>query len=439
MRLRAVILGKRTHDLGVLGNESGVDNVVLQEFADKGIEKTSRRVGRGALQLMLVKQSLELDVDLGIIQGRKLAVHLLLESLHHGNTRPRGLEVNLNLRCAGLGAVLDLVIASDLLDHVGDHLLSHVHEVLVVGVSLVELTGGELRVVSEINTLIAELTANLIHTVQTTNDQHLQVQLGSDTEVQVHVQVVVMGDEGLGNGTTGDHVHHRCLNLKEVTLIKVTANTVDDLGTDGKGVANVLVDDKIQITLAVTSLHVGQTTEVGIALGKGKHVQAGGEEGNFGGEDGKLTLARLAGMSLHADDVTALDGAVDLVEGLLSSGVGLEVGHDLYLGSITTDVVEEELALSTDGVDTSSDGYSLIGQSLSISRLGTVHIVVVRETVIDLEFVRVGVASLLLQSSNGRLTVGLVGGGVENLLLNDLGLLGLVGGLGSLYLSAHDT
>ena len=129
---------------------------------------------------------------------------------------------------------------------------------------------------------------------------------------------------------------------------------------------------------------------------------------------------------------------MDLVEGLLSSGVGLEVRHDLNLGSITTDVVEEELALSTDGVDTSSDGYSLIGQSLSISRLGTVHIVVVRETVIDLEFVRVGVASLLLQSSNSRLTVGLVGGGVEDLLLNNLGLLGLVGGLGSLNSSAHD-
>ena len=387
---------------------------------------------------MLIEQSLELDINLGIIQSRELAVHLLLESLHHGNARPRGLEVNLNLRCAGLGAVLDLVIASDLLDHVGDHLLGHVHEVLIVGVSLVELTGGELRVVGEINALIAELTANLIHTVQTANDQHLQVQLGSDTKVQVHVQVVVMSDEGLGNGTTGDHVHHGRLDLKEVTLIEVTANTVDDLGTDGEGVANVLVDDQIQITLTVTSLHVGQTTEVGVTLGKGEHVQTGGKEGNLGGEDGQLTLARLAGMALHADDVTTLDGAMDLVEGLLSSGVGLEVRHDLDLGSITTDVIKEELALTADGVDTSSDGNSLVGQSLSIRRLGTVHIVVVRETVIDLELVRVGIASLLLQSSNSRLTVGLVGGGVEDLLLNDLGLLGLVGGLGSLNSSAHD-
>lgn len=428
-----MVLGKRTHDLRVLGNEGGVDNVVLQEFTDKGIEKTSSRVGRGALQLMLIKQSLELDVDLRIIQSRELAVHLLLESLHHGNARPRGLEVNLNLRSAGLGAVLDLVIASDFLDHVGDHLLSHVHEVLIVGVSLVELTGGELRVVGEINTFIAELTANLIHTVETTNDQHLQVQLGSDTKVQIHVQVIVMGDEGLGNGTTWDHVHHGRLNLKEVTLIKITANTVDDLGTNGEGVANVLVDDEIQITLTVTSLHVGQTTKVGIALGEGEHVQTGGEEGNLRGEDGQLTLARLAGMSLHADNVATLDGAVDLVEGLLTSGVGLEVGHDLDLGSVTTNVIEEQLALTTDRVDTSSDRDGLIGQSLSISRLGTVHIVVVRETVIDLELVRVGVASLLLQSSNSRLTVGLVGGGVEDLLLNDLGLLGLVGGFGGLY------
>ena len=285
MRLGTVILGQRTHDLRLLGNEGGVDNVFLQEFSDKGIEKTSRRMGRRALQLMLIQQGLELDINLRIIQSRKLGLHLLLQTLHHRNARPGGLEVNLNLRSAGLGAVLDLVIAGNFLDHVGDHLLGHVHEILIIGIGLIELTRGELRVVGEVNALIAELTANLIDTVETTNDQHLQVQLGSDTEVQVHVQVVVVGDEGLGHGTTGDHVHHGSLNLKEVTLIEVTANSVDDPGTDGKGVANVLVDDQIQVALTVTSLHVGQTAEVGITLGEGEHVQAGGEESDLGGED----------------------------------------------------------------------------------------------------------------------------------------------------------
>lgn len=127
---------------------------------------------------------------------------------------------------------------------------------------------------------------------------------------------------------------------------------------------------------------------------------------------------------------------MDLVEGFLASGVGLEVRHDLNLGSIATDVVEEELALPTDGVDTSGDGDGFIGQSLTIVRLGTVNVIVVRETVVDVELVRVGIAPLLLQSSDGRLTVGLVGGGVKDLLLNNLGLLGPGGGLGGLLLSA---
>jgi len=52
------------------------------------------------------------------------------------------------------------------------------------------------------------------------------------------------------------------------------------------------------------------------------------------------------------------------------------------------------------------------------------------------ELVRVGIAPLLLQSSDGRLTVGLVGGGVKDLLLNNLGLLGPGGGLGGLLLLA---
>ena len=49
--------------------------------------------------------------------------------------------------------------------------------------------------------------------------------------VQVHVQVVVMRDEGFGGGASGDHVHHRSLNLKETQVVQELAHVRNNFGT----------------------------------------------------------------------------------------------------------------------------------------------------------------------------------------------------------------
>ena len=49
--------------------------------------------------------------------------------------------------------------------------------------------------------------------------------------VQVHVQVVVMRDEGFGCGASGDHVHHRSLDLKETQVVQELAHVRDNFGT----------------------------------------------------------------------------------------------------------------------------------------------------------------------------------------------------------------
>ena len=106
----------------------------------------------------------------------------LLEARDHADTAPGGGEVNLNgVRIRAIAVVLDLVAPLlewlpsllsiqmptlqqmlsevararlDLQHHLGDEVLSHVKEVMVVRVGLVELHRGELRVVCHVNTLI---------------------------------------------------------------------------------------------------------------------------------------------------------------------------------------------------------------------------------------------------------------------------------------------
>lgn len=71
--------------------------------------------------------------------------------------------------------VLDFVTSSDGHHKARKKGLSDIHKVVVVGVGHVRLDGGELWVVCEVNAFIAELSANLVHAVKTTNDEHLVV------------------------------------------------------------------------------------------------------------------------------------------------------------------------------------------------------------------------------------------------------------------------
>ncbi|KAH3686882.1 hypothetical protein WICPIJ_002147 [Wickerhamomyces pijperi] len=159
--------------------------------------------------------------------------------------------------------VLDFVRAGDLLDHLGEQQLGHVHQVVDIGVSLVELTGGELWVVGHIDTFVSELTADFVDTVHTTDNQLLQEQLWGNTHVHVEVQVVVVGDERLSSGTTGNDVHHWGFNLDELPVVQELSDVGDDLGSGDELVSGGVVDDQVQVSLSVSGFLVLETEMFG--------------------------------------------------------------------------------------------------------------------------------------------------------------------------------
>ena len=77
-------------------------------------------------------------------------------------------------------------------------LLSERHHPVVVLILYIELHTGELRVVVAVHTLVAEVLANLIHTLETTYDEALQIQLGGDTHVHILIERIEVGDEWTG-------------------------------------------------------------------------------------------------------------------------------------------------------------------------------------------------------------------------------------------------
>lgn len=105
------------------------------------------------------------------------------------------------------------------------------------------------RVVSQIRTLVTELSAHLVHAVQTTNDQHLEVQLGRDTQEHVHVEVVVVSNEGLGSGTASNDVEHGSLDRDEIALIEPASDEAVDLGAGDENLAGLVIHHQVKVSL----------------------------------------------------------------------------------------------------------------------------------------------------------------------------------------------
>lgn len=118
------------------------------------------------------------------------------------------------------------------------------------------------RVVSQIHALISKLSAHLIDTVQSTDNKHLEVELRSDSEVHVHVEIVVVSNERLSCGTTGNGVEHGGLDGDEVPVVEPTANVGVNLGTGDEDVSDVVVHHEIEVALAESLLGVLETVVV---------------------------------------------------------------------------------------------------------------------------------------------------------------------------------
>ena len=226
---------------------------------------------------------------------------------------------------------------------------------MIVSVSPIKLARRELWVVSQIDTLIAELLTNFENTVHATDDQHLKIELWCDSHEEFHVQVVVESLEGLGCGTASNHVHHWRLDFCEVFLTEEVSQEIQNLVTSSENVVDWVVQDQVQVSLSVTSV-LGQDLLLAVTLGQ--HVHAVGETDDLGWSDRELASLGAAWAALDSNDVTTAErgvqsGELTLVEVLLS--------QDLNLSTITLQIDEDEGSTgTTDSKNTSGESNGLI-------------------------------------------------------------------------------
>ena len=85
-------------------------------------------------------------------------------------------------------SIIDLRAAAYLLRQITEHALGELHHSVVVCVCLVELHKCELRVMLGVYTFVSEYTADLVDSLESADDESLQIELQRNTELYVLIE-----------------------------------------------------------------------------------------------------------------------------------------------------------------------------------------------------------------------------------------------------------
>ena len=101
-----------------------------------------------------------------------------------------------------------------------------------------------------IHTFVTEVTVHLKDAVHTTDNCALEVDLGSNTQVEVHIQRVHVRDERTSRSATVDDLEHRSLELDVVAAEEVLTNGTVHCSANTDHIARGRTGDQVELAAA---------------------------------------------------------------------------------------------------------------------------------------------------------------------------------------------
>ena len=233
-------------------------------------------------------------LDLGRVVGRGAGV--LGQQLVVGLSGKGRREVDFGV------APGELQLLPGRLNRLDDQLLGQVHHRAVVAVGLVGLQHSELGVVARTDSFVAIDAPQLVHPLDPADQQPLQVQLQGDSQVEVDVQGIVVGDEGPGGRPAGDRVQRGALYLEVRFGRQRVADRLDDPGPVQKPREHPLAVDQVQVPHALAQLGVAEP----LVLGR-RGLDRFAQEMEVLDEDRQLAGPRPLQLAVGADDVAQVE------------------------------------------------------------------------------------------------------------------------------------
>ena len=140
----------------MIHNEGRLNHLLLAELLEEQIDDIT-------LLMALLKYNIVLSCDclcfLVSFNSVEINAGVFLNCIDHGDALERLGHINHS------AVIADDRASADFLSQVAEHTLGQFHHALIVGVCLIQLHQGKFRVVTGINTLVTEYTANLVNTL----------------------------------------------------------------------------------------------------------------------------------------------------------------------------------------------------------------------------------------------------------------------------------
>ena len=196
---------------------------------------------------------------------------------------------------------------------------------------------------------VAEDAADLEDAVHAADEAALEVQLEGDAQVEVAVEGVGVRLERTGRGAAGDGVQGRGLDFGELAAPEEAADRFDHAAADEETATGLLVDDEVEVALAVDLLGVGQAGPL-----LGQRAEGLRDQPVFGYADGDLAGLGAEELAADADEVAGIDQLLEVGVVSVAQGVAGEVGLDDAAAVEQLD--EAGLAHDAQGDDAAGDG-----------------------------------------------------------------------------------
>ncbi len=229
----------------------------------------------------------------------RLGACVTAQSILQREALPRGREIDV------VYAPAQAQTAGDFGGELAEQLFGHLHELTVVGVGHVEFEHREFGIVLRGHAFVAEHPRQLEDALEPADHQPLEVELGSDPQIEVEVEGVVVRDERPCGGAPGDELHHRSLDLDELARGEVFTDLLQDHGALAEDGRHLRIGDQVEIALAVADLRVGEPVPL-----FGKRPQRLGEHAKRACTNRELAGARAKQLPFDRDDVADVGVAV---------------------------------------------------------------------------------------------------------------------------------
>src|SRR5580658_2597223 len=236
-------------------------------------------------------------------------------------------------------AILDLRASTYFHSDAAKQFLRQIHQLVVVAVRLVELEHREFGLMDRVDAFVAEVAVDFVYAVEPAHRESFQVQLRSNSQVQIHIKGVVMRHERSRRRASENRVHHRRLDLDVSAVVEKSPQLADRLCAAKKDFASPLVHDQVEIAAPVALFRVGETVPFFRKRQKGLV-----EELELFHPNGQLVGLRPKQVARDANNVAEIQKLKKL-ERFLADNVEFYV--ELQPGAIAQEVSERRFTVGT--------------------------------------------------------------------------------------------